>query len=123
MPDGPTGLGLHGRRPECEELDRLLAGVRGGTSQVLVLRGEAGIGKTALLEHLRSAAGGFRIAGAAGVASEMELAYAGLHQLCAGLLESLPALPAPQRAAIPTAFGLEAGVAPDRFLVGLALIG
>jgi DNA-binding CsgD family transcriptional regulator len=123
MPDGRAGPGLRGRRHECEALDRLLAGVRAEQSQVLVLRGEAGVGKTALLHYLQERASGCRIARAAGVESEMELAFAGLHQLCAPLLGGVADLPDPQRAAIGTAFGLAAGEAPDRFLVGLALLG
>ena len=114
---------LRGRRAEQAVLSRLLAGARRGESQVLVVRGEAGVGKTALLEHLAGEASGWRVARAAGVESEMELPFAGLHQLCAPLLGHLDRLPAPQRNALATAFGLAAGAAPDRFLVGLALLG
>jgi DNA-binding CsgD family transcriptional regulator len=114
--------GLHGRRGECEALDRLLADARAGHSRVLVLRGEAGIGKTALLDYLLAQTSGCRTARAAGVESEMELAYAGLQQLCAPFLDRLERLPAPQRAAVGTAFGLSAGEPPDRFLVGLAVL-
>jgi len=89
---------------------------------VLVLRGEAGIGKTALLEYLVERASGCRIARAAGVESEMELAFAGLHQLCAPMLDRLERLPGPQRDALGTAFGLSTGEPPDRFLVGLAVL-
>ncbi|HEV2258706.1 MAG TPA: ATP-binding protein, partial [Streptosporangiaceae bacterium] len=96
--------------------------MRAGQSRVLVLRGEAGIGKTALLEHLSAAAGGCQIARAAGVESEMELAFAGLHGLCAPMLGRLGRLPVPQRGALSTAFGMSAGPAPDRFLVGLAVL-
>src|SRR5262245_42438726 len=123
MLDGQAGPRLRGRRREREALDRLLADLRAGQSQVLVLRGEAGVGKTALLDYLQARASGCRVEGAAGVESEMELAFAGLHQLCMPLLDSLTHLPDPQQAAINTAFGLEGGVAPDRFLVGLALLG
>src|SRR5881397_3331584 len=91
--------GLLGRRGECETLDRLLRSVRLGQSRVLVLRGEAGIGKTALLEYVVERASGCRIARAAGVQSEMELAFAGLHQLCAPMLGELAALPEPQQEA------------------------
>src|SRR4051794_27832322 len=112
--------GLLGRAGECDTLDRLVAGGWAGQSRVLVLRGEAGVGKTALLGHLSEAADGCRVARAAGVESEMELPYAGLHALCAPLLGSLRDLPAPQRDALNTAFGLSAGPPPDRFLVGLA---
>src|SRR5919204_5311964 len=107
--------GLLGRQRECEVLDRLVAGVRAGQSRVLVLRGEAGVGKTALLEHLAANASGCQIARAAGVESEMELPFAGLHALCAGMLAHVRRLPGPQRDALSTAFGLEAGPPPDRF--------
>ncbi|KAB8194723.1 AAA family ATPase [Nonomuraea phyllanthi] len=122
MPDGDPLVRLHGRQVECERLDRLVASVRDGRSAVLVLRGESGIGKTALLEHVRAGASRCRIARAAGVESEMELAFGGLHQLCAPFLDHLPRLPEPQRDALGTAFGLSAGGAPDRFLVGLAVL-
>src|SRR5690349_22844847 len=115
--------GLVNRVREREALERLVAGARSGQSRVLVIRGEAGVGKTALLEHLSAAAEGFEIVQAAGVESEMELAYAGLHQLCGPMLQGLPRLPAPQRDAVSTAFGLGAGEPPDRFLVGLAVLG
>ena len=115
-------LGLLGRRGECETLDRLVVGVRAGRGQVLVLRGESGIGKTALLEYLRDRASGCRIARVAGIESEMELAFAGLQQVCAPLLGRVERLPVPQREAVSTAFGLSAGDAPDRFLVGLAVL-
>jgi DNA-binding CsgD family transcriptional regulator len=115
--------GLLGRRSECEALDRLLRSVRSGQSRVLVLRGEAGIGKTALLEYVVEQASGCRIARTAGVQSEMELAFAGLHQLCAPMLDRLESLPGPQRDALGAAFGLSAAPAPDRFLVGLAVLG
>jgi DNA-binding CsgD family transcriptional regulator len=114
--------GLVGRGRECETLTGLVAAVKAGRSRTLVLRGEAGIGKTALLEFLVDRAAGCRVARAAGVESEMELAYAGLHQLCGPYLERLDRLPAPQRDALATAFGLRPGAAPDRFLVGLAVL-
>ena len=113
---------LRGRRSERDALDRLLESVRAGQSRVLVLRGEAGVGKTALLEYLVESAGGCRVARAAGVESEMELAFAGLHQLCAPFLDRLERLPDPQHDALGTAFGLRRGEAPDRFLVGLAVL-
>ncbi|TYB68956.1 AAA family ATPase [Nonomuraea sp. PA05] len=113
---------LRGRQTECEALDRLVATVQAGRSSMLVLRGEAGIGKSALLEYARDSAAGCRIARAAGVESEMELAYGGLHQLCAPFLDRLDRLPEPQRAALGTAFGLCTGTPPDRFLVGLAVL-
>src|SRR3954447_5679616 len=114
--------GLLGRRRECEALDRLVATVRGGQSAVLVIRGEAGVGKSALLTYLIERASGCRIARAAGVESEMELPFAGLHQLCAPMLDRVDRLPAPQRDALATAFGLSAGDPPDRFLVGPAVL-
>ena len=114
--------GLLGRQSECEALDRLIAGVRAGQSRVLVVRGEAGVGKTALLEHLAAQASECRIARAAGVESEMELPFAGLHALCAPMLGRLRRLPAPQRGALGTALGLDAGPPPDRFMVGLAVL-
>src|SRR5215207_467520 len=114
--------GLLDRVSERDVLERLVAGVRAGQSRVLVLRGEAGVGKTALLGHLSAAAEGCRIARAAGVESEMELAFAGLHALCAHMLGRLEHLPGPQRDALSTAFGLSAGPPPDRFLVGLAVL-
>jgi hypothetical protein len=123
MSDGHRGPLLRGRRSECEVLDRLLAGVRAGRSSVLVLRGESGVGKSALLEYLLERASECRIARSAGVESEMELAFAGLHQLCAPMLERSEHLPGPQREALGVAFGLSAGHAPDRFHVGLAVLG
>src|SRR5919112_3828198 len=113
---------LLGRAAERELLDRLLENVRAGQSAVLVLRGEAGVGKTALLHYCARQASGFRVAKIAGVESEMELAFAGLHQLCAPMLGRLEALPAPQQAALGVALGLESGPAPDRFLVALAAL-
>jgi DNA-binding CsgD family transcriptional regulator/tetratricopeptide (TPR) repeat protein len=124
MRDGDGGaVELRGRRRECEVLDRLLAAVRAGQGQVLVLRGEAGVGKTALLDHLQARATGFRVVRAAGVESEGELAFAGLHQLCGPLLGDVAGLPDRQRAALGTVFGLDRGEPPDRFIVGLALLG
>src|SRR4051812_31515727 len=117
-----SSSGLVDRVGERDVLDRLVAGVRAGQSRVLVLRGEAGGGKTALLRHLSAAAGGGRIARGAGVESEMELAFAGLHALCAPMLGRLRELPSPQRDALSIAFGLSAGPPPDRFLVGLAVL-
>src|SRR5215218_9878914 len=114
--------GMVDRESERDMLERLVAGVRAGQSRVLVIRGEAGVGKTSLLRHLSGAARGCRIARAAGVESEMELAFAGLHALCAPMLGRLGRLPVPQRDALSTAFGLSAGPPPDRFLVGLAVL-
>jgi DNA-binding CsgD family transcriptional regulator len=111
---------LLGRRSECAALDQLVASVRAGPSRALVLRGEAGVGKSALLEYLVQSASGCAIARAAGVESEMELAFAGLQQLCAPFVDRLERLPGPQRDALGAAFGLRDGDAPDRLLVGLA---
>jgi DNA-binding CsgD family transcriptional regulator len=118
---GPAGE-LWGRRRECDMLDRLLGAVRAGESRALVVRGEPGMGKTALLDYLVERASGCRVARVAGVQSEMEFAYAGVHQLLAPMLGRLERLPDPQRAALRTAFGLSSGSAPDRFLVGLAVL-
>jgi DNA-binding CsgD family transcriptional regulator len=114
---------LIGRKAECRSLDALLAEVRGNQSRVLVMLGEAGIGKSALLDHLRDSAEEFRVVDATGVESEMELPFAALHQLCSPLLERVSALPDPQREAMSKAFGLMAGATPDRLLIGLAVLG
>jgi DNA-binding CsgD family transcriptional regulator len=119
--EGPAKV-LHGRRSEREALDGLLEAVRGGQSRVLVVCGEAGVGKTALVESAIGSASGFRVMRAVGVESEMELAFAALQQLCAPMLDRLDRLPAPQRDALGVAFGLSAGNPPDRFLVGLAVL-
>ncbi|HUE29043.1 MAG TPA: ATP-binding protein, partial [Solirubrobacteraceae bacterium] len=113
---------MQDRRSERDVLDRLLDAVRSGQSQALVVSGEAGIGKTALLESAISSASGFRVMRAVGVESEMELAFAALQQLCAPLLDRLDRLPTPQQDALSVAFGVRAGDAPDRFLVGLAVL-
>ncbi|MGO9954836.1 MAG: AAA family ATPase, partial [Solirubrobacteraceae bacterium] len=115
--------GLRGRAIECALLDDFAGAVRRGEGQSLVVRGEAGIGKTVLLEYLiTSASEDMTVLRAVGVESEMELAYAGLHQLCAPLLDRLGRLPGPQQQALEIVFGLSTGAAPDRFLVGLALL-
>src|SRR3989442_6732340 len=113
---------LTGRRSECDVLDRLIEAVGAGESSALVVRGEAGVGKTALLEYLVEQTPGFRVVRAAGVQSEMELAFAGLHQLLASMLDRLEGLAVPQSEALRTAFGLSSGPAPDRFFVGLAVL-
>ena len=113
---------LRGPHSECDVLDRLLEAVRAGRSGALVVRGEAGIGKTALLGYAIESASDLRIMRAVGVESEMELAFAGLHQLCVPMLGRLDGLPDPQRDALQTAFGLSPGAVPDRFLVGLAVL-
>jgi len=111
------------RSSECQFLDQLIADVRAGESRALVVRGEAGVGKTALLDSLAQRASGCRIVRAGGAESEMELPFAGVHQVCASMLNRVDRLPAPQRDALSTAFGLSAGNPPDRFLVGLAVLG
>ena len=118
----PAGGRLVGRAPERGALDRFLAALGGGESQALVLLGEPGIGKTALLEDLAARASCCRVVSVCGVQSEMELAFAALHQLCAPLLGRLDAVPGPQAAALRTAFGMSPGPVPDRFLVGLAVL-
>ncbi|MBP2455591.1 ATP-binding protein [Mycolicibacterium lutetiense] len=113
---------LRGRVSECAALRTLVSGGRSGGSAVLVVRGEAGVGKTALLDYVVEHAPGFRVTQVAGVESDMELAFAGLHQLCAPLLDHLDKLPEPQRDALSVAFGRGVGPVPDRFLVGLAVL-
>jgi DNA-binding CsgD family transcriptional regulator len=104
-------------------LDQFLSAVQAGEGRALVVHGEAGVGKTALLDYLARRAAGCRAVRVAGVQSEMELAFAGLHRLCAPVMNHLDRLPAPQRDALRISFGLSAGPAPDRFLVGLAVLG
>jgi len=126
---GPTGEDsqrrgrMTNRRGECAVLDQLVNAVRAGGSRVLVVRGEPGVGKSVLLDYLAEGASDCRVARATGVESEMELAFAGLHQLLSPVLDLLDRLPVPQREALRTAFGLSAGPAPDRFLLGLAVLG
>lgn len=121
---GATRSSLLGRRAERSTIEQVLARAKTGQSGVLVVRGEAGIGKTALLEHVRdtATASGFRAEYAAGVESETQFAFAGLHMLCAPLLDRADSLPDPQQAALGVAFGMHGGAAPDRFLVGLATL-
>jgi DNA-binding CsgD family transcriptional regulator len=113
---------LRGRAAERELLDRLLDDVRRGQSAALVVCGEAGVGKTALLQYCARQASGFRVARAAGVETEMELPFAGLHRLCAPMLDRVDGLPEPQRVALRVAFGLAPGAAPERFLIALAAL-
>jgi DNA-binding CsgD family transcriptional regulator len=110
------------RDAERVTLDQFVAAVRAGQSRALVVSGEAGVGKSALLDYLAGHASDCRLARIAGVQSEMELPFAGLHQLCAPMLDSLQHLPPPQRDAVRTAFGMSSGPAPDRFLVGLGVL-
>jgi DNA-binding CsgD family transcriptional regulator len=121
-PSAPHAPRLLGRESECAALDALLASVRDGPSRALVLRGEAGVGKSALLAYLAAKASACTVARVAGVESEIELAFAGLHQLCAPFVDRLDRLPGPQRDALETVFGRSAGAAPDRFMVGLATL-
>ena len=122
MSSRDLATGLLGRRAERAALDRLLERARAGRSAVLVVCGEPGIGKTALLDYAAGQASGFRVVRAWGAESEMELPYAGLHQLCLPLLDRLEKLPGPQRDALQVAFGLREGQPPERFLVGLAIL-
>src|SRR5580693_2244176 len=121
MPSEPMP-GLLDRERERAALDGLLGDLRSGRGGALMVRGEAGVGKSALLEYVAGAAADMRVARAAGVESEMELAFAGVHLLCAPLLDRLEDLPGPRRDALGVAFGLRAGGAPDRFLVALAVL-
>jgi DNA-binding CsgD family transcriptional regulator len=114
---------LTDRHTERRVLDHFVDGVRAGEGRALVVRGEPGVGKTVLLDYLTRRAAGCQVARAGGVESEMELAYAGLHQLCAPMLDRAGHLPKPQCEALQTAFGLSAGPPPDQFLVGLAVLG
>src|SRR3984885_7437752 len=120
--DHPRGR-LRGRSRERERLGRLLTGIRSGRSGVLVVRGEAGIGKTALLEQFIEQAAGCTVTRTTGVQADMELPFAGLKQLFGSMLGPLERLPDPQRDAVEVAFGLRSGPAPDRFEVGLAMLG
>ena len=117
-----SGGMLLGRQTECSALDDLLSALRRGESRVLVVRGGPGVGKSALLGHLTSSAGGARLLTTVGAESDMELAYAAVHQLCLPLLDRLDTLPVPQRDALEAVFGMRTGSPPDRFLVGLAVL-
>src|ERR1700731_108171 len=113
---------FRGRASERGMLDRLLQNVRGAQSAVLVIRGEPGVGKTALLRYCVRQAAGFRVVESVGIESEIELPFAGLHQLCGPLLDRLDPLPDPQRDALRVAFGMSSGDPPERFLVALAVL-
>ncbi len=121
--NGSPRVGLLGRQRELEALERLLEAARGGRSGVLVMHGDPGVGKTALLEHAVEAGPDFRAVRTGGVEGEMELSFAALQQLCAPILGLRERLPEPQREALSVAFGLSAGQPPDPFLVGLAVLG
>src|ERR1700734_599279 len=118
-----AGAALVGRGPECATLDRLLGEIRAGASRSLVVRGDPGIGKSALLDYAAAAAAGARVIRGTGVESEMEIAFAALQQACAPLLKHLDQLPAPRADALRVAFGLSRADPPDRFLVGLGVLG
>jgi DNA-binding CsgD family transcriptional regulator len=113
---------IRGRQREREALDRVVADTEAGTSQVLVVRGEPGIGKSLLLDYLAERASSSHVVRTAGIESEMDLAFSGLHQLCAPMLDQAQRLPSPQRVALGTVFGTEHGPAPDRFVLGLAVL-
>jgi DNA-binding CsgD family transcriptional regulator len=120
-----TGSGAavpRGRASQCAQLDELLEGALNGRSGVLVLTGDAGVGKTALVEYAVASASGLRVVRVAGIEAELELAFAGLQQLCTPMLDGLERVPDPQREALETTFGLSAGPVPDRFLIGLAVL-
>ena len=119
----PSTTALRGRAAEREILDQALRSARGGESAVLTLRGEAGIGKTALLDYLAGSASGCRLIRIAGMESELELPLAAVHQLCAPMLDLVGALPEPQQQALRVAFGDAIGSPPDRFALGLAVLG
>ncbi|MGW1544576.1 ATP-binding protein [Streptomyces sp. NPDC002309] len=121
MTDSPLAV-LVGRYRECTALDDLLVGLREGGSRVWVIRGEAGIGKSVLLEYVAAQASRVTVTRARGIEADMELPYASLHQLCTPFLAEVEALPGPQRDALRVAFGMAAGDPPDRFLVGLAVL-
>jgi AAA ATPase domain len=122
MTGGVAAHALRGRRTECAALDRLVTDVRSGQGRALLICGEAGIGKSALLDYVVGHSTGCRVARAAGVESEMELPFAGLHQLCAPMLDRRDRIPDPQREALAVAFGYSVGSPPDRFLVGVAVL-
>jgi DNA-binding CsgD family transcriptional regulator len=122
MVTAKSAVGLLGRSDEIRVLGDLVVGVQSARGKALILRGEAGIGKSALIDQLVSSQPGLRTVRAVGVESEMELPFGGLHQLCAPLLDLVPTLPPPQRAALRTVFGLQVGRSPDRLLIGLAAL-
>ncbi|WP_101948089.1 LuxR family transcriptional regulator [Mycobacterium sp. 3519A] len=123
MSNASSASKLTGRSDESRVLDQLVAAVRTGESRVLVIYGEAGVGKTALVESLSARVPDCRVVRTSGVESEMELPFAGIHQLCAPMLNRLDHVPSPQREALHIAFGMSAGPAPDQFLIGLSVLG
>ncbi|MFG1991927.1 hypothetical protein ACGFJ7_18310 [Actinoplanes sp. NPDC048988] len=119
---GTTGTALVDRKVERAAIDDMVQAVGLGQSRVLVLRGGAGIGKTALLDYARTTATGLRVLSTTGVESDMELAFAALHQLLLPLLDGLAELPGPRRAALEVVFRMREGPAPDPLLVGVAVL-
>ncbi len=122
MTNGAPAHGLRGRAKECAVLDRMVAEVRSGQGRALLIRGDAGVGKSALLDYVVERSTGCGVTRATGVESEMELPFAGVHQLCAPMLDFRDRLPVPQREALAVAFGHSLGSPLDRFLVGLAVL-
>jgi tetratricopeptide (TPR) repeat protein len=122
MTSGAATRGLHGRVKECTVLEKMVADVRAGRGRALLIRGDAGVGKSALLDYVERRSTGCTVARATGVESKIELPYAGLHQLCTPMLDVRDRLPNPQRTALTVAFGDSVGTPPDRFLVGLAVL-
>ncbi len=116
------GLGFLGRISECRRLDGMLAQARDGRSAILVIRGEPGIGKTALLRYAARQASGLRVAQVEGIQAEMELPFAAIHRLCVPMLDALEALAEPQQNALRVALGISWGDAPDKFLVAVAVL-
>ncbi|HVT69198.1 MAG TPA: ATP-binding protein, partial [Trebonia sp.] len=121
-PGWPRLPGLTDRHAERDALDRLAEAVRNGESRALVVHGEAGTGKTALLDYLAAHSGGSQVARADGIQSDMELPFAGVHQLCGDMTDHLESVPPPQRHALLTAFGITNGPTPDRFRISLAVL-
>src|SRR5688572_23274660 len=122
MPGAVDSQGFRDRFDERDTLAQLLRDARGGRSAVVVVRGEAGVGKSALIRSVAQQASGFRVAQIAGVESEMELPFAALHQLCSPMLARLDRLPPPQERALCVALGLASGDTPDRFMVALGAL-
>ena len=116
------GRDIADREAELETLDRLLSDVRAGESRALIVHGDPGVGKTALLDYLAQQPSDCRVLRAVAIESEMELAFAGLHQMCGPIMEHSELLPGPQRDALRITFGISEGPAPDRFLLGLAVL-
>lgn len=121
-PSGRSAYGLLGRQPECEHLGTLLHEVEQGHGAALVVRGEPGVGKTALRDWVAITASDFKVVRVTGVEAEADLAFGALHQLCVPFMIRVQELPEPQAAALAAVFGLRETSTPDRFLTGLALL-